>query len=217
MLPDSTKILPVKPPAIVALDLKTIARQIADEHEACSAAARQSLQHAMQCGDLLLQAKRECKHGEFTKWLADNLPGSKRTAQLYMRLAKNRQAIEAKTQGIAFLSIDEAVKLLAETKKPDGFEGWPYLDWLSDLDGTGYAAVDSDNNIIELLPADHRGFYYLGYSDPNEHYWNHFRKPMPIQLVHYWIEGYCQHFDKSTKWIEIDSPIVLFDDEGGAE
>lgn len=73
----STVLSAISPPVIVQLNLATVAQQIAAEHQACSTAGRQSLSHAMRCGDLLLQAKAECPHGTWQTWLADNFDGSK--------------------------------------------------------------------------------------------------------------------------------------------
>lgn len=110
----SRTILPTTPPAIVPLDLATVVQRIADEHEACCQAAQQSLAHAMRCGELLLQAKAECGHGKWQPWLRENFPGSTRTAQVYMRLAKNREMIELKTQASAPLTIDEAISVISQ-------------------------------------------------------------------------------------------------------
>lgn len=52
---------------------------------------------AWSCGSLLNIAKKQVKHGEFQKWFNDTIdvPGfSLRTAQRYMKLAKNQPSIE---------------------------------------------------------------------------------------------------------------------------
>jgi hypothetical protein len=46
-------------------------------------------QHAMAAGDLLLEAKLRLKHGEWLPWLAEHRSMSERTAQRYMRLARD--------------------------------------------------------------------------------------------------------------------------------
>ena len=72
------------------------------------AAGEPALRHAVEVGRLLLEAKVSCKHGDWLTWLEDNFDGSVRTAQDYMRLAKNTKAIQS------FESIVSALKTLKE-------------------------------------------------------------------------------------------------------
>lgn len=206
---DSTTILPSTPPAIVQVDLQTIAQQIADEHEACSAAARQSLQHAMRCGDLLLQAKRECGHGKFSPWLADNFPGSKRTAQVYMRLAKNRATVEAKSAESALLSIDEAVKLLAEPKGPQ-------IE-IPALDGTtGYVGTDPVGGVWQLWPSSRSSqvgpCYYANYAEPTDDGGASevfSLKPLSADGVRFWLR---HRRASKIEWQAFDEPVLQVDE-----
>lgn len=91
----------------------SLVEQLNAEHRACLAAANDALQHAMRCGDLLIEAKAGVPHGEWQRWLADNFDGSTRSAQVYMRLAGNREVLESKNADSALLSIDGAMRLLA--------------------------------------------------------------------------------------------------------
>lgn len=91
----------------------SLSAQINKEHQACVRAARQALDHAMRCGDLLVEAKAGCPHGEWQPWLAEHFDGSARSARGYMRLANNRELLEPKTAESAVLSIDGALKLLS--------------------------------------------------------------------------------------------------------
>jgi phage N-6-adenine-methyltransferase len=79
-------------------------------------AAGKALEHAMRCGDLLSEAKSTCKHGEWQGWIEEHFEASARTAQGYMRIAKNRELVESKTGDSPVLSIDGALKLLAGPK-----------------------------------------------------------------------------------------------------
>lgn len=97
----------------------TLAGEIRRHHEAAQAAAETAIGHAREAGRLLNEAKAQCQHGGWLPWLRDNFDGSKRTAQAYMRLADRWPEIEAKAQRPAHLSIDGALKLLAE---PDDLE-----------------------------------------------------------------------------------------------
>jgi hypothetical protein len=94
--------------------LPDLAARIRIEHRAASDKLSEALAHAMAAGDLLIEAKALVPHGGWLPWLADHVDISERTAQLYMRVAKNRAEIEAsKAQRIADLSLGEAMALLA--------------------------------------------------------------------------------------------------------
>jgi hypothetical protein len=98
--------------------LAELAERIRAEHQSAIASIRQGAQHAMIAGELLLEAKRQLKHGDWTKWLEANCCAiSDRTAQVYMHLALNRAALEAKPQHAADLSVRKALKAIAGPPK----------------------------------------------------------------------------------------------------
>jgi Protein of unknown function (DUF3102) len=114
--------------------LADLAARIKAEHRAASDKMSEALLHAMAAGDLLIEAKALVQHGQWLPWLTDHVAISERTAQIYMRVAKNRAEIEAsKAQSAADLSLGEAVallalssdarKLLAFMKECEGLEG----------------------------------------------------------------------------------------------
>lgn len=93
--------------------LADLAARIKAEHEATSTALKSSITHGIAAGELLVEAKAKVPHGQWLPWLKDNCEISERTAQLYMRLAKNRGSIEDQIRnGIADLSLNEAAALL---------------------------------------------------------------------------------------------------------
>jgi hypothetical protein len=49
-----------------------LGRRVRIEHNAAEAALQTGIQHAMACGDLLLQAKAALGHGRFLPWLKDS-------------------------------------------------------------------------------------------------------------------------------------------------
>jgi hypothetical protein len=55
-------------------------------------------------GDLLIEAKAQCKHGEWTKWIWDNFEYTGSTAQRYMKAAK----LAAKYRTVRYLKIGPA-------------------------------------------------------------------------------------------------------------
>ncbi|MGK9198933.1 DUF3102 domain-containing protein [Sinorhizobium meliloti] len=92
--------------------LPVLAAAINAEHGECLTAMRKSLVHALAAGDMLIEARGLVAHGEWLPWLADNCGIPKRTAQLYMRLAKHRELIEAKSANVALSTIQAAVDLI---------------------------------------------------------------------------------------------------------
>jgi hypothetical protein len=96
--------------------LVELAARIRAEHEATSTALKSSVEHAMKAGDLLIEAKAQLKHGQWLPWLAEHCVMSERTAQLYMRIAKNRATIEANIRnGVADLTLGQAAALMMMT------------------------------------------------------------------------------------------------------
>ncbi len=103
-----------------AATLDALAARIRHEHQAAKIAARKTLEHAIRAGDLLLKAKALVGHGHWGDWLNDHCEVSERTAQGYMRLARNQAALASKTQATADLTIDEALQALAKpNERPD--------------------------------------------------------------------------------------------------
>jgi hypothetical protein len=90
--------------------LADLAARIEAEHAAASEAARSHVDHAMRAGDLLIEAKAQLGHGAWLPWLADR-GIVERTAQLYMRLARNRETIKSAT--VADLTLRGSVEFLA--------------------------------------------------------------------------------------------------------
>lgn len=105
--------------AIVLADLAT---QINAEHAAATDHARSAVQSARKAGELLLQAKTQCSHGEWLPWLKAHCPDiSQRTAQGYMRLARYCLRSPHDTERIETLPLREALTCLAAPKSATRF------------------------------------------------------------------------------------------------
>jgi hypothetical protein len=92
----------------------TLATDINREHAAALAAANNAMQHAMEAGKLLAQAKQEIGHGGWLQWLQGNFDGSARMAQRYILLHEHRNEIAtANTTRASHLTIRQASKLLS--------------------------------------------------------------------------------------------------------
>ncbi|TFV74114.1 DUF3102 domain-containing protein [Bradyrhizobium frederickii] len=85
-------------------------------HNAVEAAALNAVLKAMECGKALTIIKEQLPHGSFEDFVAAHFPFTIRTAQSYMRLAKQepklQELVEAKAKLGSHLSIKEALKYL---------------------------------------------------------------------------------------------------------
>jgi len=113
---DSTALQETKQAPLATLP--ALAVQINDEHHQAEAALNTGLQHARHAGELLLQAKKLCEHGEWLPWLEQNFDGSARTARAYTLIAQRWPELEAKWQRAANLSIRDALRLIAPPESP---------------------------------------------------------------------------------------------------
>lgn len=103
--------------------LEALAGSIRAEHARYCASFRNAIGHALEAGRLLLEAKSATDHGRWLAWLTTHCELAERTAQGYMRLAKNSvMLLEGDPQRVADLadlSVRGAAKLLAKHKSPD--------------------------------------------------------------------------------------------------
>lgn len=93
--------------------LDKLASRIRAEHAAVAAAFERGAGHARNAGAMLLEAKRQVKHGEWTTWLAVHCELSDRTASNYMRIAKRWPEIEANRESLADLSQSKALEVIS--------------------------------------------------------------------------------------------------------
>jgi len=82
------------------------------EHAAAVGALKSGLAHALAAGDILREAKRSLKHGQWLHWMASS-GILESTAQRYMELAGSRSVIEAKSDTLTDLSVSGALTLLS--------------------------------------------------------------------------------------------------------
>lgn len=96
------------------LSVGGLGKAIVREHQAAQAAAVQAIEHAIEAGRLLVEAKARLPHGAFEGFVEALGTVSQRTATLYMRLHR-RQAELGNRQRVAGLSVREADRLLRLT------------------------------------------------------------------------------------------------------
>jgi hypothetical protein len=97
------------------LVLSDFAARIREAHERCHASLTQGLQHALEAGQLLIQAKERVQHGMWLTWLKSHCDIDERLAQKYMRVAHHLEKLDpANTPRVADLSFRQALHLIAE-------------------------------------------------------------------------------------------------------
>jgi len=140
------------------IKLKDIATEINAEQIRIVEACRASVQHAIRAGELLIQAKSMIKHGEWCKWLQDNCTFSERTAQAYMKLAKDFPKLEdSKAKTVADLPLRKALSLLAEPR-----ESIPPLRMLNLKAGCQLSTNTRDDKLVFISPsAKYPGSFYV--------------------------------------------------------
>jgi N6-adenosine-specific RNA methylase IME4 len=90
-----------------------IAARIRIEHQAVAASLKRSIEHAIAAGELLLEAKEQIPHGDWLPWLEKHCGVTARSAQGYMKLARNRAELESKYETVSHLTVREALNALA--------------------------------------------------------------------------------------------------------
>jgi hypothetical protein len=105
----------VPSPAGPSDDPAHLAAKIKKELETCKEHSQFLTEHAIQLGELLIQAKKAVGHGRFYQWLDQNCHLEKRQAQRYMLLAKHRDRFEgANASRATHLSLRAALAVLAK-------------------------------------------------------------------------------------------------------
>jgi hypothetical protein len=96
-----------------AVVLGDLAARINAEHAAAVLHAGTAITHALNVGEMLLQAKEACAHGQWLPWLRQNVSFSDRTAQGYMRLASRKEI----RNDVADMSVRKALQYMATPRK----------------------------------------------------------------------------------------------------
>jgi hypothetical protein len=102
-----------------------LADRINAGHDRFLATLKRGFNHAMRTGELLIEAKALVGHGKWLLWFRNNCRMAERTAQVYMRLARNRGEVES--ADLADLTINGVLATLALPDEP------PEPDLLNDL------------------------------------------------------------------------------------
>ena len=95
------------------------AKRIEAEPRAAIGAASTAIEHAFECGRLLIEAKEQVGHGGWLAWVRGHLSFGARQSAKYMRLHRHRGHLANRTCG-SDLGVNAAVGLLATPKQHAG-------------------------------------------------------------------------------------------------
>jgi hypothetical protein len=204
------------------LALGDLAAEICVEHERAYGKAREALEHARRAGELLLEAKARAGHGGWLGWLQANVPFSERTAQGYMRLARQWDALQGKSATVADLGLREALALLAAPAEPTTPDPAPaaapsvYVEGLADNTTFGIApsptarltALADDASLVFVDPSSHAGYFYVSRMTPDLLQVHSLYRPIRFDMVAAALEA-CGVPRRSLAWSA--EPVEPFD------
>ncbi len=94
-----------------------LAREINTEHGHVETYKHNTIQHAIRCGELLLEMKQRVGHGNWLTWVEEHFQASERTARNYMEIAKSA-AVADLHDDTTMRSVLRALASRSQSKEP---------------------------------------------------------------------------------------------------
>lgn len=91
-----------------------LVREINAEHGQVETYKRNTIQHAIRCGELLLEMKQRVGHGNWLAWVREHFDASERTARNYMEIAKSAAVADLRDD----TTMRSALRALASRSQP---------------------------------------------------------------------------------------------------
>src|SRR3954470_3834886 len=135
---------------IIETDART--QRINAKYRAFERDFRSAAEHAIQCGELLMEQKASLNHGEWGPWLRESFQGSERHAQRFMKLAREQGAIDPTR--VSDLSFRGALRELP--KRSDNSETLPSL---ADEIVNEYVMSTEEEEWFTALPEKEKAVY----------------------------------------------------------
>lgn len=172
-----------------------IASEINEHHASATAKAGEAIHHAKEAGRLLLEVKAAVPHGEFGKWLEQNITVSVRQAQRYIAVAEGKP--------IPIRALTSKYDTVSHLQEPQAVTDWPTPTW-TPTPGHWHMAHTDDAAWWVVPSLEHPGHFHISKlhqlqtPEPatNEPEWDGVsvfdgtKSPMKA----YAIEGMLQHF-----------------------
>jgi phage N-6-adenine-methyltransferase len=113
---DTSKLPRHEKQALTHVTASFLVERINAAHDAAHGAARTAIEKAVECGQLLLEAKASIGHGGWLPWVKANLSFSDRQARKYMRLAQHAEELPNRNCG-SDLGINEALAAISSERQ----------------------------------------------------------------------------------------------------
>lgn len=91
-----------------------LVREINAEHGHVETYKHNTIQHAIRCGELLLEMKQRVGHGNWLAWVQEHFEASERTARNYMEIAKSAAVADLRDD----TTMRSALRALASRSQP---------------------------------------------------------------------------------------------------
>ena len=98
-------------------DLDALAHTIRIADLGVDRAVANMVEHALTAGDALIQAKAKAGHGNWLRYLKEQCDLSEDKAERYMRVARDRDVVEANSAHVRNLSLAEVLRLIDAEKR----------------------------------------------------------------------------------------------------
>lgn len=167
-----------------------LAADINRHHELADSKAHEAIEHAVEAGKLLLEAKAAVPHGEWIGWLQSNVWVTPRRCQQYIRAALGKttpvKAIfgsepKANTKPISYLEVDAPRNFAWEPPAPAFVPDAALCYGHVLADGTAYLVEPSSR---------HPGFFFVSRLNNDDVSYDCTRRPIGAQ----WVESNLQHY-----------------------
>lgn len=137
------------------VEIYDVVEEINHEHELCIRSMKNTLEHAIKIGELLIQQKEKVQYGDWTIWVKMNCNFDFKQAWRYMKIAENlahAPKLEEATSirhALRILGIEEKKPKPAELPEP---EDKKYFSWFDDERVTDvYDAIKKINSTVTFL------------------------------------------------------------------
>ena len=179
------------------MDIRTtIASEINEHHAIATAKAGEAIHHAKEAGRLLLEVKAALPHGEFGKWLEQNITVSVRQAQRYIAVAEGKQvpirALASKSDTVSHLTEG------AEPQIPEALREWLSEPVFSPTVGYWYCTQTEDAAWWLVPSLEHPDHFHI--SKLHGEFCDTTKRPVPAWLVETHLQQFGMDAPDSLEW-----------------